>query len=316
MSERKISVIVPVYGIEQYISKCIESIVNQSYKNLEIILVDDGSPDNCGVICDDWGKIDSRIIVVHKENGGLSDARNAGIDIATGDILGFVDGDDYIAPHFFETLMKLMTKYNSLIAECGNVKFLDGDENPIFKNQEKISVISAYEWFTETNLGDFLSCTVWNKIYDRNLFQDIRFPVGRIYEDTATTYKIVYKAGAIVRTYEKLYFYRQRKNSIVNSQMTLKKFEHEKLNFTERVEFLENKGEYKLSKFTKSKYCISLCFGFKSICKLYDKNMKKKVKKQIRNEIKEYYYSFLNDAVVPIKYKLFIAFFIITSFFY
>ena len=118
MSE-KISVIVPIYKTEQFLSKCIDSIINQTYKNLEIILVDDGSPDNCPKICDEYAKRDNRIKVIHKENGGLSSARNAGIEIATGDFSAFVDSDDWIDSDMYESLVKLSDEYNADIAECG-----------------------------------------------------------------------------------------------------------------------------------------------------------------------------------------------------
>ena len=115
----KISVIVPVYKVEKYLDRCVESIVNQTYKNLEIILVDDGSPDNCPVMCDEWAEKDERIRVIHKENGGLADARNAGMNIATGDYIGFVDSDDWIEPNMYEVLLKNALKYDADISRCG-----------------------------------------------------------------------------------------------------------------------------------------------------------------------------------------------------
>lgn len=317
-NEKKISVIVPVYKIEKYISKCIESIVNQTYKNLEIILVDDGSPDNCGLICDEWKKNDPRIVVIHKPNGGLSDARNAGIDYATGDLLGFVDGDDYIASNFYETLTGLMEKYNQSIAECGCIRFSDGTEPQACKNQEDpdTRIIQAKEWLTETNLRDFLPYVAWNKLYDKRIFKDIKYPKGRIHEDEATTYKLVYCAGSVARTYERLYFYRERDNSITSdADISLKRIEHSLLAFKERAEYFESMGEKEISDFARAKYCIGLCGKLRLARKLYRDN-DRKIKRQTRDEIKSVYSSFKNDTSVPLKYKLYISGIMLGSYFF
>ena len=308
MCERKISVIVPVYMVENYIDDCIESIVNQTYRNLEIILVDDGSRDKCGFICDEWAKKDSRIIVIHKQNGGLSDARNAGIDIATGELLGFVDSDDHISPVFYETLAGLLEKYDLLVAECGCVRFEDGDKNPEQREEKKeIKLLSAREWLTETNLKDFLPMVAWNKLYDKRLFEKIRYPFGRIYEDEATTYKLVYQAGSIVRTYSRLYYYRQRENSIIfRYKKNKKSMEHSLLAYKERAEFFEKENEKEMANFAKAKYCMGLCEKLRKCKFLYQENIKD-IKKQTRNEIKTIYRTFRWDGSVPIKYKLYIS---------
>ena len=133
-----ISVIVPIYNVEKYLDRCVESIINQTYKNLEIILVDDGSPDNCTQMCDDYAKKDSRIRVVHKENGGLSDARNAGMEVATGEYVSFIDSDDYISLDFYETLFQTMIDNDSDIVECSVVKFYENGKFDEYSDDQMI----------------------------------------------------------------------------------------------------------------------------------------------------------------------------------
>ena len=180
-----ISIIVPVYKVEKQLNKCIESILNQTFKDYELILVDDGSPDNCGHICDEYEKKDSRIKVIHKKNGGLSDARNAGLDIALGKYIGFVDSDDIIHPQMYEKLYNCINKSNLDIVQC---KFKR------FKSIEEINInISDSELnFKEYNSQDAIidlidnnkiNVNAWNKLYKRELFQNERYPKGKIHED-------------------------------------------------------------------------------------------------------------------------------------
>lgn len=210
-----ITIIVPVYKVEPYIYRCVDSIINQTYKNLEIILVDDGSPDNCGSICDEYAKQDNRIKVIHKKNGGLSDARNVGIDIACGDYLGFVDSDDWIEPDMVEILIDDATTNNADISCCGYYKvYNDGSklnnvrgfiDNRVFKGKE---IFKNFFLFT-----DFV---IWNKIYKKSIFKEIRFPLGKLYEDTRIMYKICDTAN--IATWNPLpkYWYFQRDDSIMN----------------------------------------------------------------------------------------------------
>ena len=134
-----LSVIVPIYNVEDYLNRCVDSIINQTYKNLEIILVDDGSPDNCPQMCDDYAKKDSRIRVVHKENGGLSDARNAGMKVATGEYVSFIDSDDYISLDFYETLFQTMVDNDSDIVECSVVKFYENEKFDEYSDDLKVT---------------------------------------------------------------------------------------------------------------------------------------------------------------------------------
>ena len=212
-----ISVIVPIYNVEKYLAECIESILQQSYNDLEIILVDDGSPDNCGAICDEYQSKDSRIIVIHKENGGISDARNAGMDIATGEYIAFVDSDDFIHPRMYEYLLKALTDYNSDFSACDYFEF--SKYNPI-----PTSNISSEGTYIFDKLGD-KNCHlnnllqgshknyVWNKLYKKSYLENIRFKKGMKYEDVIFSADISPYINKYVIIKDKLYYYRRNTSS-------------------------------------------------------------------------------------------------------
>ena len=217
--EPLISVIVPIYNVEKYLNRCIDSIIAQTYKNIEIILIDDGSPDNCGAICDEYATKDSRIKVIHKKNGGLSDARNAGIDIAKGKYISFIDSDDFVSRYFIETLYKCLVENNADISSLTHgVSFEDGDDDSVkFMNSdndfscETVWPDDAIEYmFYQT-----IPTGVQWRLYKRAIFNELRFPVGYLYEDVATTYKAFMLAEKIVLIYANAYAYRHRTNSII-----------------------------------------------------------------------------------------------------
>ncbi len=236
-----ISVIVPIYKVEAYLERAVDSVLCQTYENLEIILVDDGSPDNCPQICDEYTKRDTRIRVIHKQNGGLSDARNAGIAMAQGEYVAFLDSDDYIARQFIDKLYNACVKYDSDIAICqyeisnerGNIfEFGSHDlseiektdltiiNKDVIKISEKMQIqtfskrellFQMYEEYHPRNT-DFI--VTWNKLYKRKLWNNICFPKNRIHEDEATTYKIYDKCTSGAYIQEKLYVYYQADDSI------------------------------------------------------------------------------------------------------
>ena len=215
MFEKLISVIVPIYNVENYLEKCINSIINQSYNNLEIILVDDGSTDNCGIICDMYKEIDNRIIVIHKSNGGLSSARNVGLDISKGDLISFVDSDDYIEKTFLEELKNNMDKYKSDISVCNYYRVKNNNLTiGIINNNEDEYVLTDKDKF-ENIVNNYRVC-VWNKLYKKSIFKNIRFPDGRIFEDRYVICDILNEAMAISYFNKPLYYYVYRSNSIVN----------------------------------------------------------------------------------------------------
>ena len=212
----KISIIIPIYNIENYIEKCIESIINQTYKNLEIILVDDGSTDKSGEICDKYQKNDNRIIVIHKKNGGLSDARNCGIEKATAELLIFVDGDDWIENDTIELAYNEHIKNDSDIVIYG--KYIDYDNNKsIPKCPAKYERINGKQGIIYLNSFKDLDVSAWNKLFKKELFNDIKFPVGKLSEDYYIMYKVFDKAKVISLLPICKYHYFQRINSITKN---------------------------------------------------------------------------------------------------
>lgn len=214
MNNALISIIVPVYNVEKYLEKCIESIINQTYKNLQIILVDDGSKDNSGKICDEFKLKDNRIEVIHKTNGGLSDARNAGLKIAKGDYIGFVDSDDYIEKDMFETLVGLIEKNN---ADISIVSFYEIYNNLIIgvRNSKELIELSKIEAIRELLIDNRIQSYAWNKLFKKELFKDLEFPVNKNFEDIATTLLLFEKADKVVLYEEPKYYYQRRDDSIV-----------------------------------------------------------------------------------------------------
>ena len=221
-----ISVIVPIYKVEKYLRKCIESILSQTYTNLEIILVDDGSPDKCGEICDEYEKRDSRIKVIHKKNGGLSDARNAGLDIMAGNYVAFVDSDDWIEPQMYEHLLAKLHYFHADIS-IGGVS-CDLDDNGIINTEKIVSYDSAP--FSEGNVETMhrfftTSWAAWDKLYKATLFRDIRYPVGEINEDEAIVLQLLSKCSRVCYSGEIFYHYMKRpgSGSITAANFSVKK---------------------------------------------------------------------------------------------
>lgn len=233
-----VSIIIPVYKVEQYLKRCVDSILNQTYPTLEIILVDDGSPDNCPAICDEYAKKDKRIKVIHKENGGLSSARNAGLDIATGGYISFVDSDDWVNIQYIEKLLSLAIQDNADIVIAEHIKTF-GNENvkqqsffhKIYNNKSALQTLYKNE---------HVSFTVsWGKLYKRDILSKIRFPLQKFHEDTFTTYLIFYASKKIVYTNQILYYYLQRNDSITSSahsQDALESIEHQYTFFSKHKE--------------------------------------------------------------------------------
>lgn len=216
MENDLISIIIPVYKVEKYLEKCIESVLKQTYTNLQIILVDDGSPDNCGKICDEYAKKDPRIEVIHKVNGGLSDARNVGIAKAKGKYIGFVDSDDYIKEDMYEILINLIKEYDADVSICNLYDVIDGKEY-IKNNENGIQEYSRLEILKEVLLDKNIQSYAWNKLYKKELFDEIKYPIGKKYEDIGTTFYVFEKCNKIVVTSEPEYYYLKRSDSLVNN---------------------------------------------------------------------------------------------------
>ena len=216
MEKDLISIIIPVYKVEKYLEKCIESVLKQTYTNLQVILVDDGSPDNCGKICDEYAKKDSRIEVIHKVNGGLSDARNVGIAKAKGKYIGFVDSDDYIKEDMYEILINLIKEYDADVSICNLYDVIEGKE--YIRNKENgIKEYNRIDILKEVLLDKNIQSYAWNKLYKKELFNEIKYPIGKKYEDIGTTFYIFEKCNKVVVTSEPEYYYLKRADSLVNN---------------------------------------------------------------------------------------------------
>lgn len=245
-----ISVIIPIYKVEPYLKRCVDSVLHQTYSNLEIILVDDESPDACPRICDGYAVLDSRIKVVHKKNGGLSSARNAGLDICKGKYIAFVDSDDFVSNYFIEFLYKAVVDNHVNVSIAEYRSFKENEEiidenrpsNYVVKKQSLEEIMSRYSSIYSHD--SMLTIVSWNKLYKASLFDEIRFPEGKLYEDAATTYKILNQCDKIAFVINPLYFYFLRRNSISGNET----FSEKTLDFFEALKqsyefFLEQKKE-------------------------------------------------------------------------
>lgn len=265
MEKDKISIIVPVYAVEKYLNRCVSSICQQTYENLEVVLVDDGSLDRCGEICDEWAQKDKRIRVVHQKNGGISKARNAAINIVTGDYIGFVDSDDYIEPQMYEKLYHLMTESQADMVFCSyQYEREDGSEcarpyPPFPKGEYLLDNYLIHMYQTPEN-----HCTavvVWNKLYHRSFWDNHRFAEGKINEDDVLVNDYFGDMNRIVVTEERLYHYVCRDNSVMNSAFSAKRLAY----FYTMKERTEKCIEYTLGEDcirANARQCITVGVGF------------------------------------------------------
>lgn len=219
----EISIIVPVYNVEKYLNKCVDSILNQTFKEFELILVDDGSPDNSGAICDQYAKKDSRVKVIHKENGGLSSARNAGIEVAQGKYLGFIDSDDYIAEDMYELLYNNIIKEDADLSICGIYDVYE--EKEVVEKERIKKTVSALEAMILIFEGNNISVHAVNKLYKRELFSAIRYPIGKYHEDSFVIVDILDKCHSVVIDSIQKYYYVHRAESINTEKFSAKQFD-------------------------------------------------------------------------------------------
>ncbi len=226
----QITVIVPVYKVEEYLPTCVDSILSQTFEDFELILIDDGSPDNCGAICDNYARKDQRIKVIHQENQGLSGARNSGLDIATGAYMTFIDSDDAVTDAYLEKLFELIQKENADIVACQRFEFEDGAniDSYLHNNESRTlyKVLSNKEACIDLYTGgsDF-SVNAWAKLFKREVIGSRRFPINRLHEDQAFMPIICYDAKKIVSLSSKMYCYRDRYDSITRERFSLKRYD-------------------------------------------------------------------------------------------
>lgn len=311
-----ISIIVPIYNVEKYLKRCIESILNQDFKEFELILVNDGSTDNCGEICNIYKNKDKRIRVIHKKNGGLSSARNVGLDFAKGKYIAFVDSDDYINKNMYHILYKNLIKTNADISIC-NFNYVN-DNDIVDINQP----IDNYDYSIFNNI-DALNqlylenkakmVTAWNKLYKKELFKDLRYVEGRVHEDEFIIHKLLYNSKKIVFTNGALYYYVQREGSITQSKFNIKKLDAVYA-FKERFEFFREKKLIELQFKAQEKYIYLFFFNYYE-AKIKLKNCNEELIK-LKNDYNRTLISVLMNPYFIWKQKiLFILFFINPKFY-
>lgn len=284
-----VSVIVPVYKAECFLEDAVDSILRQTYKNLEIILVDDGSPDNCPAICDDYAKKDARIKVIHKENGGLASARNAGIEIAAGKYIVSIDDDDILNENYISVLYNICEKYGCDIAQCD---FLMTNEKSILLQPQKnmkVEIFDAREtmknFCVESNLTKYW--VVWNKMYRRELFDDISYPLGKIHEDMYTSHKLLWKSRKTAVTNLYLYYYFQREGTITGKKTTISERIDVIEALKEEMEFFEENKLYDEYAFMLLKYYFTICKTYEEMPAYPDYEMKKSVYAKVMEKYKK-----------------------------
>jgi len=299
-----VSIIVPVYNVEKYINECITSIVNQTYKNLEICLINDGSTDNSGKYCEEWEHNDSRINIIHQYNQGVSAARNRGLEVSTGKWIVFIDSDDYIAHNYIETLLNLNHIYSTRISCCRNQ--LEDDEEEQSKREKSISFMRSKEY----------KATVWRYMFDRELFYGISFPVGKTSEDTAVLYKLIYRVDYVAISTKKLYITRIREESLNYRKYKINQCDIDRIDILqEKAEFFEKENQKELADNAWKDYLANILVVYN--CKDAEKfsvdrkDLLKKYRKQINKVRKNRAISwkmklvFLFSNVYPMMWKFF-----------
>lgn len=295
---KKISVIVPIYNVEKYLAKCIESIIHQTYSELEIILVNDGSTDRCGKICDEYKEKDSRIQVIHKKNGGLSDARNVGIEIASGDYVVCIDSDDYVDLDMFEYCLTELESIDADIVVCGTkIDFEDG-ATKIKCNKNK-EVLSTKEALIKLNSFSSFDMSVCNKIFKKEIVNGILFPVGKKSEDYFVMFQYFNRANRILILPEAKYHYFQRANSISRG----KNITHD------YIEGARTQQEFFRKNYPEIEFVGNTAYAFSYIATYnrYLKNnvtMPQEVKNNFRKEVKKYLKDIKKNPYISMKKKI------------
>ncbi len=267
-----ISVIVPVYNVEKYLVRCVDSIIRQTYSNLEIILIDDGSTDNSGNLCDGLSKNDSRIKVIHQANSGLSCARNAGLEIYTGDYVCFIDSDDYIHPDYISYMYELCISTGCKMAFCNSISpsednpFTELDRNIVPRTFDRLELLNDFYGPMHGNIT-----VAWNKLIHRSIVGNIIFEPHILHEDEATTFKFIYAAGKIVYTDNVLYYYYSRPESITGKTFSAKNLDI-LIGYERRLKFYKEHGETDLYKREYSYYLSALLINYYKVYKNIDDN--------------------------------------------
>lgn len=317
MKESRISVIIPIFNVERYLAQCLDSVIHQTYENLEIILVNDGSTDSCPQICEVYAARDERIILIHKENGGLSDARNAGLEIATGDFIAFVDSDDAVSADFLQLLFDTLNKNHVDIAECEFYKFETTLDLPASSSIDRSVEMYPTEKALELLMKEKLKQMVWNKLYRKMTIGACRFPVGKINEDEFWTYKVFGDAQKIVKVSDVLYFYRQQPSSIMGKKYSLKRLDGLQA-LQERIAYMRENFP-RLENLAIKSYGTAAMWQYQQISNLPDIDPQKKYRERIFKSIQHYnrwsvlkelswkeklwYYLFIWTPIIYVKFR-------------
>lgn len=297
-----------VYNVEKYIAQCIESIINQSFNNLEIILVNDGSTDASGEICESYAEYDSRIKVIHQKNGGLSAARNTGILNSQSDYITFIDGDDYIHRQYVEHLFRALQQECADIACAGYWTVSDSGKKQKEHYSSKRVILLGREQLRALLCDNLVSVTTWGKIYKKTLFEKIKFPQGKLHEDVFTTHLLLAKSNKCVVINEALYYYRQRNNSIVTQSFKLEHLDSV-VGAKERADFIADYSP-DLIQSANAKVAWAASSVFQKMCNsnTWDTN----VVQYLHNIAKETWYPFCKDAHVKLSSKLFLTLLVVS----
>lgn len=301
-----ISIIVPVYKVEKYIHRCVDSIINQTYKNIEIILVDDGSPDNCGRICDEYAAKDSRIKVIHKPNGGLSDARNCGIEAADGEWLMFIDSDDWIHTQTVEVLYNAAIKNGVNVSVC-NFTETQG-EQPVIDGEFESEKYTPKDFYTAYHVVATIACA---KLYKRSCFKNIRYPKGKIHEDEYVTYRILFDEDNVAFVNQPYYAYYINPESITKSSWSPKRLDAVEA-VSDQLRFFKRTNDQELIDFALSRYFWCL-HRQESLC---DKKIYKKEHRFIKRKLNTivflnlgYFFDIRNAYMLEIMHPVFMKYY-------
>ena len=238
-----VSIIVPIYNVQDRLDRCVESLVGQTYRNLQILLVNDGSPDDCPKLCDEWASKDGRINVIHKPNGGLSSARNAGLEVASGDCIAFVDSDDYVEPDYVQTMLEAMVQHeadmvvSSVFVESAQGEPLQDYGRYALTDGGDEQELTARECM-ELGINKLMYVVAWNKLYRRSIWEDLRYPEGKLHEDEFVFHRVVGGCNRIVALRKKLYHYVQNDHSIMGSKYTVRNLDRLEA-WLNRIEYLD-----------------------------------------------------------------------------
>lgn len=283
-----ISIITPVYNSEKYLKRCVDSILNQTYSNFELILVDDGSADKSPQICDEYARKDSRIVVIHQKNQGQAVARNKALDICKGDYISFIDSDDYVNPQMLEILLNIIKASDSDVAVCGYIQGEEDSHNWKTKSSSlETRTYKGKDFVRKCILENNHRCwLLWDKLYKREVFAKIRLPEGRIYEDSATMYRLLYNTDKVINCNSVLYYYFENCDSTVNKQFSLKRLDI-LIFIQEMIEFFTENDEKELLDWANRYYLFTIADLY---IKANKSNLDSSILKELKRKLKSHYH--------------------------